>query len=62
MEGQVNYRDQIWTYEVDEAGKLWIKHPDKDHYISFDQYRLLDSTDDVAEIVLSFLRKSGFYN
>lgn len=60
MEGQVKYRGQIWTYEVDEAGKLWIKKPNKDHYANFDQYRLLDSTDDIAEIVLNFLRKNGF--
>jgi len=60
MEGTVIYKEEVYKYELDDNGKLWITLPSKLGKIGCEQTRSLNGSDNLKEIVIDILIRKGY--
>jgi hypothetical protein len=60
MNGKVIYKEEVYGYELDDEGTIWITLPSRIGKINIGQYRPVSKLDDINSVVLEMLEKGGF--
>lgn len=64
MNGKVTYKQEVYEYELDERGDIWITPPSKNEKeigkINIKQERSVNESEDIRSIVLEILQSRGF--
>ena len=60
MNGKIIYKEEVYEYELDDEGKVWITSPSKIGKINIGQFRPVNNLDDINSVVLEMLEKGGF--
>lgn len=60
MEGEVTYKGQLYRFELDEKGDLWITYPLKLGKINYAQEKRIIESDNLKKLIINFLIQSGY--